>query len=47
MIMSFGLCSVPATFERLMEIALRGLAYLDDIMLMGRPFQPERRFDKN
>jgi len=38
----FGLCNAPATFERLMEIVLRGLNWktclvcLDDIMVMGK-----------
>ena len=36
-VMSFGLCNVPATFQKLMEIVLAGLTrdkclvYLDDI----------------
>ena len=43
--MPFGLCNTPATFQRLMEAKLRGLArqkcvvYLDDILVMGRTFQ--------
>jgi hypothetical protein len=43
--MSFGLCNAPATFERLIETALRGLTYdsclvyLDDVILIGRTFQ--------
>jgi hypothetical protein len=42
--MSFGLCKVPATNERLMETVLRGLThisclvYLDDIIVIGRTF---------
>ena len=44
-VMPFGLCNVPATFQRLMEVTLRGLArskcvvYLDDILVMGESFQ--------
>jgi len=43
-VMPFGLCNAPATFERLMEIVLRGLlwkrclVYLDDIICYGRTF---------
>jgi hypothetical protein len=39
--MPFGLCNAPATFERLIETALRGLtywscpAYPDDVILVG------------
>jgi len=42
--MPFGLCNAPATFQRLMEVVLSGLAreccmvYLDDILVMGRTF---------
>ena len=42
--MPFGLCNVPVTFQRLMEIVLNGLAldvcmvYLDDILVMGKTF---------
>jgi hypothetical protein len=41
----FGLCNAPATFKRLMETVLRGLAgesclvYLDDVIVIGRTFQ--------
>ena len=44
-VMPFGLCNAPATFQRLMEVTLRGLArskcivYLDDILVMGQNFQ--------
>src|ERR1700729_1521302 len=43
-VMPFGLCNAPATFERLMEITLRGLTwktclvYLDDIIILGKTF---------
>ena len=43
--MPFGLCNVPATFQRLMETVLGGLAhntcmvYLDDILVVGRTFE--------
>lgn len=44
-VMPFGLCNAPATFQRLMEVTLCGLArskcvvYLDDILIMGKSFQ--------
>ena len=44
-VMPFGLCNVPSTFQRLMETVLRGLArdictvYLDDILVMGTTFE--------
>ena len=43
--MPLALCNAPATFERLMEMVLRGLTwktclvYLDDIMLMAKIFE--------
>ena len=43
-VMQFGLCNAPATFERLMELVLRGLpwticlVYLDDVLVHGRSF---------
>ena len=42
-VMPFGLCNAPATFERLMDLVLRGLnwkiclVYLDDIVVLGGP----------
>ncbi|UYV78634.1 K02A2.6-like, partial [Cordylochernes scorpioides] len=44
-VMPFGLCNAPATFERLMEAVLQGLAtetclvYLDDIIALGKNFE--------
>ena len=43
--MPFGLSNAPATFPRLMELALRGLhwesclVYLGDIVVLGRNFE--------
>ena len=43
-VMPFGLCSAPATCERLMEQVLSGLplsvtlVYIDDILVPGRTF---------
>ena len=43
-VMPFGLSNVPATFERLMELVLRGIqwerchVYLDDIICFGKVF---------
>ena len=44
-VMPFGLCNAPATFQRLMETVLTGLAcdscmvYIDDILVIGATFQ--------
>ena len=44
-VMPFGLCNAPATFQRLMEKVLHGLArekcliYLDDVLVIGHTFQ--------
>ena len=44
-VMPFGLCSAPATFERVMELFLRGLrwerclVYLDDVIVFGKTFE--------
>ena len=44
-VMPFGLCNAPATFQRLMEAVLSGLArdvcmvYLDDILVVGRTLE--------
>ena len=43
--MPFGLCNAPATFQRLMNVALSGfswdrvMAYLDDILIMDASFE--------
>ena len=45
LVMPFGLCNVPATFQRLMETILAGLVgecclvYLDDILVIGETFE--------
>ncbi len=42
--MGFGLCNAPATFQRAMNLVLRGmtwkevLAYLDDVIVLGKSF---------
>ena len=44
-VMPFGLCNAPATFQRLMNLALSGmlwsecLVYLDDIVIFGHTFE--------
>ena len=44
-VIPFGLCNAPSTFQQLMETVLRGLAqdictvYLDDIVVMGTTFE--------
>ena len=44
-VMPFGLCNAPATFQRLIETVLAGLArdkclvYLDNILVIGRSFE--------
>ena len=46
-VMPFGLCNAPITFERLMELVLKGphwkmcLIYLDDLIFMRRTFEEE------
>jgi hypothetical protein len=43
--MGFGLCNAPATFQRVMNLVLRGmtwkevLAYLDDVIVLGKSFE--------
>jgi hypothetical protein len=45
--MPFGLCNAPATFQRVMEIALSGLQwttcliYLDDVLIFGKNFDEQ------
>ena len=42
--MSIGLCNVPSTFQRIIQLVLRGLtwkivlAYLDDVVILGNCF---------
>jgi hypothetical protein len=46
-VMPFGLCNVPAMFERLMKTVLSGVTYescpvyLDDVVVIGRTFQEQ------
>ena len=43
--MPFGLCNAPSTFQRAMNLVLRGLtwksalAFLDDVMILGKTFE--------
>ncbi len=45
LVMPFGLCNAPATFQRLMETVLAGLArdacmvYMDDILVIGKTYE--------
>ena len=47
--MPFGLVNAPATFQRLMEVVLAGLAregclvYLDDVLVMGKTMEEHNR----
>ena len=47
--MHFGLCNIPATFQRLMDMVLAGiqwsscLVYLDDIIVVGKTFEEHLR----
>lgn len=44
-VMLFGLCNAPATFQRLMDLALAGLQwyhcliYIDDVVILGTNFE--------
>ena len=46
-VMPFGLCTAPATFQRLMDMVLQGLlwksclVYLDDLIVVGPTFQTQ------
>ena len=43
--MAFGLCNVPATFQRVIQFVLRGLTwdkvltYIDDVIILGKDFE--------
>ena len=48
-VMPFGLCNVPATFQRLMDLILAGvqwstcLVYIDDIVIPRKTFEERMR----
>ena len=43
--MAFGLCNLPATYARVMNLCLRGLcwkivlAFLNEVLVLGKTFQ--------
>lgn len=47
--MGMGLCNAPATFQRAMQLVLRGLTwtkvlvYLDDVVVLGSNFESSLR----
>lgn len=47
--MGFGLCNAPATFQRAIQLVLRGmnwrevLAYIDDVVVVGKSFEDHLR----
>ena len=51
-VMPFGLCNAPATFQRLMEVVLTGIAreqclvYLDDVLVTGHSFEEREVFER-
>ncbi len=48
-VMPFGLCNSPATFQRLMESVLSALmqkscvVFIDDVLVMGKTFEANLR----